>query len=480
MSKLLKKHGYTILLGLVILLGVLLRLKCLLANPSLWHDECALAWNVKFKNYGDFFGILRFLQVVPPLFLVATKLVTKIFGFSEISLRLLPFLTGVGSLIAFYFLAVKTIKNKVVALWAVFFLAINQPLINYSYEFRSYGLDAFFAIILLLFFINLNLEKLSVKKSVLYGTLISIIPWFSFTSVFIIAGGCINMFFKIIKAKNKNLYFPFSIFHFPLIISGLIYLKTFLLNNYTGTHMASDWQSSFLSFNPLFSLSLLVDNLRYFFFPIPFVLLALILLLWGIGIFYREKSSFFEVCALSFIIFVVASLLHIYPFSSRLILFMIPIFLLFMIKPLDIVTVDKKNYFFLILVITFFTFYPQVIRINHFIHAKDFSRGEHPREMMEFMIKNMKPKDIIFVNNLSNTEFAYYSSFHNLKNKVIQEPQKINHTEFLNSLEKKKYYWFYLTFGNSQTIMDWIKRNAEVITIVSSNYFDRLIYVYVK
>lgn len=534
MQNFFKKYGYAILLGLVVLFGVLLRLKGLLANPSFWHDECALAWNIKFKTYPELFGILRFLQVSPPFFLVLTKLITKIFGFSEISFRLLPFTLGVASIIAFYFLAEKVIKSKVVVIWAVFFFAINQTLINYSFEFRSYGLDAFFGIICLLFFVNLDVEKLNAKKALLYGILLSVVPWFSFTSVFIIAGGVLNILFKSIKNKSKAFLFPLSSFLFPLILSILIYAKIYLLNNYTGTSMVSGWQSSFLTLNPLHCLSLLVDNLRYFFFPMPLVLFGLILFFWGIIIFYKEgygktpkstilrvfrtrhkgckcqaqprseadlaltglgrmrgkflifshpqeKSKFIEILTPTFVLFIIASLLKIYPFSTRLILFMLPIFLLFMIKPLDSAVYGKKIKLFAVLLLMFFTFYPQIVMVNRFIHTKDIARGEHPREMMESLIKNIKPSDIVIVSNDSNTEFAYYSSFYSIKNQIIQEPQKINHKKFLNSLEKKKNYWFYLTFQDSKMIQDWIAQNSAKIKLVyRNNLNDYLLYVYLK
>ncbi len=486
MQNFFKKYGYAILLGLVVLFGVLLRLKGLLANPSFWHDECALAWNIKFKTYPELFGILRFLQVSPPFFLVLTKLITKVFGFSEIYFRLLPFTVGIASIIAFYFLAEKVIKSKVVAIWAVFFFAINQTLINYSIEFRSYGLDAFFGIICLLFYINLNVEKLNAKKAALYGVLLSVVPWFSFTSVFIIAGGVINLFFKILKNKSKILLFPLSSFLFPIVISILVYAKIYLLSNYTGTSMVSGWQESFLTLNPLHCLSLLVDNLRYFFFPMPFVLLGLILFFWGIIIFYKEKSRFIEILTPTFVLFVIASLLRIYPFSTRLILFMLPIFLLFMIKPLDSALFGKKIKLIVVLLLMFFTFYPQLIAVNQIVHTKNISRGEHPRELMDYMMDNIKNGDNIFVNSLSDVEFYYYSSFYDVRNKVIQErvtkETKEKYFNFLNSLPEGN-YWFYLAYDSPYNqvfpyILSWLD-NKKILYVYRQGR-SVLVYAYIK
>lgn len=486
MQKFFKKYWHVILLGLIVLLGFLLRLKGLLGNSDLWHDECALAWNVKYRNFGDYFGILRFMQMAPPFFMIMVKIITNVFGISNISLRILPFFAGVASIIAFYFLAEKTLKSKTIALWAVFLFVINQRLIGYSFEFKQYNFDVFFAIICLLFFINLDWEKLKAKKAVLYGVLLSIVPWLSFTSAFIIAGGIINILFNVVKNKAKNLLFPLSAFLFPLVISCLIYLKIYLVNNYTGTHMVNYWHDSFLNLDPVFFFSILVSNLRYFFFSMQYILLAIILLIAGINIFYKEKSQFIRIFSISFALLVILSLLHIYPFRTRLILFLLPMFLLLMMKPLDKAMFDKKIKLAMVLLITALTFYSQIVAINSYIHVKNISRGEYPHEMLDYMMKNIKKGDNIFVNSASDVEFYYYSSFYDVKNNVIQErvtnesPEK--YTAFLNGL-KHGYYWFYLPYDSSlkpvfQYILPWVE-SQKILYIVKKNK-SVLMYVYVN
>ena len=105
----LKKNIYWILLSFVVFLGFVLRLKGLTANPSMWHDECALAWNSLEKNYVELFGKLRFLQVAPPMFLIVSKLLASIFHVKnhifacDFVLRLIPFFFGSLSIVMFYF-----------------------------------------------------------------------------------------------------------------------------------------------------------------------------------------------------------------------------------------------------------------------------------------------------------------------------------------------------------------------------------------
>lgn len=479
-----KKNLYYIILFSVLLFGIFLRLKGLLMNPSLWHDECALAWNIKFKSYSDFFGILPFGQMAPPFFMIATKLITKIFGVSDIVLRFIPFAIGCLSIVVFYFLSSKVLNRNFSILFAVFLFVINQRLINYSFEFKPYGIDVFFTIIYLLFFVNLDIEKLSIKKAVFYGILLSIIPWFSFVSVFILVGGFLNLVFKNIKGIKSNLLKK-AVLALPIIISGLIYFKIYLINNYTGTGMVDYWQGSFVTANPLFFLYLLVESIRYLFFPIQYVLFSFILLIWGMIIFYREKAPFVNISVLGFILFIIASFFHFYPFSSRLILFLLPIFLLLIVKPLDSINFGKKFKSFIAIFFLLSAFYLQINSVNYFLKSKTFSRGEYPREMMEFLVKSIKPDDIIFVNGTSDTEFAYYSSFYDIENTVIQENvtdgSKEKYLAFLNSL-KPGYYWFYLPYDSSRVsvfpnILSWAETKKVIYSYKNNKSI--LMYVYV-
>ena len=243
----LKRYSFNVLMALAIFLGLYLRFKGYWMNQSFWHDECGIAWNIKFKSYSQLFGVLDFLQVAPPFFLIITKFFVNIFGYSERVFRFIPFLAGCLSIVGFYFLSCKALKQKMSILLAVFLFSINQMLINYSFEFKPYEVDVFFTIICLLFFVNLDIEKLNRKKTFLYGFLLSIVPWFSFISVFAIVGGFLDLFFN----RKKNDIDKKLILALPLLISGLLFLKFFVFANYTGTVIVSGWGEYFVTLNSL-------------------------------------------------------------------------------------------------------------------------------------------------------------------------------------------------------------------------------------
>ncbi|MDD3437072.1 MAG: glycosyltransferase family 39 protein [Candidatus Gastranaerophilales bacterium] len=479
-----KKYLYIVLLSVIVLFGVFVRLQVFLNNPSFWNDECGLAWNIKFKSFFELFGVLNFMQVAPPLFLIATKLNTKIFGFSDFTLRIIPFLSGCLSIIAFYFLSRKVFKSNLSVITAVFIFTINFQLINYSFEFKPYGLDALFATICLLIFINLDVEKISTKSTALYGILFAVMPWFSLASVFVIAGGFLDLILKNIKSIKENLLKK-SLLILPVTLSCIIYLVTYVISNYTKAGMMGYWQGYF-SGNIL---KILVENIRYFFFPIQYILFLLILLFIGLWLLYKDKSSFLNIFAFSFILLMTASCLHLYPFYERLSLFLVPMFLITITKPLDLISSEKKLQSLILMFLFIITFHAQFTTAIDIVKNKGLNRGEYAREMMDFMVKELKPDDIIVVNDLSDTEFAYYSSFHNIKNKVIQEkfistPEE-KYLNALNSL-KSGYYWFYFPDNDLnnpyfERFMSWVKpkniiynipKKASVLLYVELNYRD--------
>ena len=180
----LKRNIYWILLGLVGFLGFTLRLKGLVSNPSMWHDECALAWNVINNSYGELFGKLRFLQVAPPMFLVISKILVTIFHVKnnifacDFVLRLTPFFFGTLSIGAFYFVCKSLFKSKWTTFIALLLFCLNPVLINYSFEFKPYILDVFCALSALWIFLNTDFQTNSAKKVLVYGCLLAILSWF--------------------------------------------------------------------------------------------------------------------------------------------------------------------------------------------------------------------------------------------------------------------------------------------------------------
>lgn len=407
-----KKDLYYILsVFFIVILGTYVRFKGYSANPSFYFDESALVANIKARNYIDLFASLDYCQVCPPFFLVISKFLTGISGFLELNFRLVPFLFGCFSIVAFFFLADSILQNKVSVLVSLVLFAINDPLIVYSYTFKPYTLELFFTILLLLFFVKLNLEKISLTKCFFIGTIISFIPWIAFSPVFIVGGGFLNMFFK--EAKS-NILKKLCMF-LPVLINGLFFL-TFLVVKYCKSNkdIFAVWGDFFKGFIKLdSSLFFLVrDNIQWIFGVKQSFIIFLVLMFIGVYLFYKSKSEFLKISVISFILLFILSCLHLYPFYQRFILFLLPSFIILMVKPLDLVFLKKNAVSIITIFVFLFILATQIIKLRDFLTRYYFENALHSysRQMFTFMKEHMSKEDKIIVNAESFPDFSYYCS----------------------------------------------------------------------
>ena len=99
----------------------------------IWQDEAYLAMSYFDRGYLGLTESLECHQVCPLFFLWAEYTLVKLFGFSEATLRVFPFLCGAGSLFLFKHLASRLLRGTA-QLFAVGIFATAYPLIRYSCE----------------------------------------------------------------------------------------------------------------------------------------------------------------------------------------------------------------------------------------------------------------------------------------------------------------------------------------------------------
>lgn len=467
-----KKNIYWILLGFVAFLGFVLRLKGLISNPSMWHDECALAWNILEKSYGELFGKLRFLQVAPPMFLVFSKLLVSIFHVKsnifacDFVLRLMPFVFGTLSISAFYFVCQSLFKSKWTTLIAVLLFCLNPTLINYSFEFKPYILDVFCSLIALWIFLNIDFEKITTKTILMFGCVIAIFPWFSFMSTMVIFGGFMTLSFK--RENPKKFFLLFL----PVILSAFTYLKTFVLNSYgqNSSGMIGFWQNEFVNRDLSNLTQLNMNNLHYFFAYLPMFSCTFLTILIFVGLILMFKDTnwrFILITTLTESALIIASILHVYPYSKRLIIFLIPFILIFAVKIFDIK--NKVLAGILISVIAL----PHLFFAVNFAKIQNLNKGDFARESMIKMAESIKPSEIIVINNSATPEYCYYDLFLNLKNdKIFLKSKEKTPLTLKNELNSRvvngRTYWFYMPYDYSpekieiNEIKKWIQNHATI------------------
>jgi hypothetical protein len=135
--------------ALVILaIGVLARLVRFVVTPPIWSDEAMLALNFTGRGFFELTRTLDYEQVCPVLFLWAERTVFLLFGDHEWVLRLLPFLSGLAALAAFWDFARRSVSPTAAAL-AVGLLAVGRWPVNLSSTLKPYSGDLFWASVLL-------------------------------------------------------------------------------------------------------------------------------------------------------------------------------------------------------------------------------------------------------------------------------------------------------------------------------------------
>ena len=130
-------------------IGVLWRLLRYLLRFPIWDDEAFICLNFLELDYLGLTRELRNCQVAPLLFLWGELTSLRLFGPSELSMRLLPFLAGMASLFLFWRLARLTLPPLARPI-AVGFLAVAIWPVSMGAFTKPYALDLFMSLLLLL------------------------------------------------------------------------------------------------------------------------------------------------------------------------------------------------------------------------------------------------------------------------------------------------------------------------------------------
>ena len=332
---------------LIIICGIILRLFQFFVNDSLWLDEIFLGLNLIDRSYLELFHPLNYEQYAPIGFLLLEKLMGQLFGYTEYSLRILPLISGLVAIYLFYRLTKGTF-NYFITTVALFLFCFSRYLINYSMEVKPYSFDVLIAVSILLLALYIYKEGLT-KKNALYLCLLgSISIWFSFVSIFMLAAVGISFLIYYYRMKNRD-------FLYNITIIGTIWVVLFAINYYFFLrHSSPDVTYFWYKFNGFLQLpcsfyellvqciikfySLLdllilsMDNTTIFGF---FGLLVTALFFAGYVSLLVEKEWFISwLFFLPVLLTFVASLLFIYPFKSRLILFLLPVVIILTAKGL--------------------------------------------------------------------------------------------------------------------------------------------------
>jgi len=189
------------------LLGTFLRFKRL-TFQSFWLDELFTV-NTVLPGLKTIIAATKNWEQIPPFHYILLWIWTNIFSSSEFSFRSLSALTGVGGIVAIYFLG-KELFSKDVGLFASAILSMTTYHIYYSQEVRTYSLLCLLSILSYLFFIK-QIKTPSIRYSILYVLSTVFLIYSHYYGLFLVASQVIFLFFIFPGLNNKKNFRKFQL-----------------------------------------------------------------------------------------------------------------------------------------------------------------------------------------------------------------------------------------------------------------------------
>jgi Dolichyl-phosphate-mannose-protein mannosyltransferase len=132
----------------LVLAGAVLRVWRWAAGWPLWLDEEMVSMNLRDRGLSQLTGALDNNQSAPLGWLWLQRLLVDLFGTGERTLRLVPLLFGIGTLLVAWLFG-RHYLGPVGAVALVGFCAVNDAFVRYSAEVKHYSADAFAVLVLL-------------------------------------------------------------------------------------------------------------------------------------------------------------------------------------------------------------------------------------------------------------------------------------------------------------------------------------------
>lgn len=335
--------------AIILFFGIISRTLAWLNGSPFFYDEASLILNIMQKPTAELFLPLYEGQCCPPLFLISSEIFYKIFGPNEIALRFLPWLFSISSIFLFGFLSLKIFKNRLCILASNALFATSEYIILYTMFFKHYMSDVFFSILIITLAILLKDKNFS-KKEILVLSGISIVFMLcSYTATFVINAIFITYLIKGIQVAKRDTK-PIStvlknslLYILPIGIFEIIYFRSNCLGAISDPFVQEYWSSMFGTMFPQNFTQ--VKNFFIFFGSTTMNVYVAMVLFFGSTIILFKKDKF--LCGIIFLPYVlgmIAGLLHLYPFfAERISMYLIPLFIIAILKPLDLINLKSKT-----------------------------------------------------------------------------------------------------------------------------------------
>ncbi len=299
-------------------------------DRSLLLDSLNVARNIGERSFIGLVDPLSYEQSAPLLFLWISELCTSIMGITHYSLRILPLLAGLVSLLLFADIS-KTVLKSPFSLIALFWFGTHQLTARYATEYKQYMVDVFVG--LLIIWIVLKIKKVNKHNWWKLSIGGAILIWLSMPSVFFVISAAIYL--SLVRNRENHSWRPL-IYTFGCV--GFSFLANYLivLSPTIGSDHMQDFHNNFFLEGKIFDLDSLSHDFGLIIGQARMVVgksglaIGAVLISVVICIFGSVKSKRYELILLLLPIVGAygASLVDKYSIIERLMLFSLPISIL--------------------------------------------------------------------------------------------------------------------------------------------------------
>lgn len=424
-SKRVTSRGWSLIHLAIMVLGGFLRARIYFSNQSLWLDEAALGLNILGRDFGQLLGPLDYNQVAPQGFLLLEKIMTLVLGSSELVLRAIPFLASLATLLAVYVLARDLMGSGSVAL-TLLLVSLNWPLIDYAAELKPYSLDAFIATLLVWmgFRIHQPDERREKKDFLKWSALGGVATWLSFPAIFVLTVVCVVILVRAYRDSPRARRQWIALLGFWVASAGASLTAT--RANFGNQNLQAYWAGAFMPFPPrdvqdLRWFVVNAQNLQHDVLGMGAISGALLLIVIGWRIVYRRfrYGVILLIAPIGFAL--VASSLHLYPFSGRLLIFLIPmLFLALSAGTSHIVRLGHGASAVMSVLVVMLLFYRPIDLLHQGMLPL---RGrEQIRPLLDLYQRHHQPGDQLYIYYSTYPAFEYYRRYRGYS---IDDPEAV-------------------------------------------------------
>ena len=417
------KDGQTKLLSFllcaIVVAGAALRLLQYLANPALYIDEIAIARNVLERDLWRLLAVpLAYDQTAPKAFLLAQKLATTVLGQSDYVLRLFPLICSLLGLFAFRRVAERVLDGFGPAI-ALALFATALPFLFYAAQVKQYSADVAVAVLLLWLALEIQHRTLSRGFAVWAATAGAAAVWFSQPAVFVLTGlGFVLVVTQHFRpgenVERVRLVLVLTLWAFAVVASTLAAVAT--MSPDTHEYMRRVWARGLLplplvnaikSLWPWTQLKALFGDGTAAALGYPFPAFYLGLTGVGFWLLWRRRRRLALLIFAPIAVTLLAAAARQYPFIDRLILFLVPSFLLGIAATVEWVRRTMAVYFPRLAAVSLLLIAPALYAM---IAKLPVYQMENIKPVLTHLQTERRPGDMVYVFYGAAPAVSYYGA----------------------------------------------------------------------